>query len=862
LDKLTVEADDLIQAAMSHPVEAYEQGKLVLEKLAADDHTGRSRALRAIGIAARLADTMSKSVEYAASSVDEAVLAGDEELEAEALMSLAGSHALSGDYHSALAVLEKAQGKSEGLLAAKIKGQRGAVLTRMGHYAEARRHYREVLPILVSHGDAYSEALNRQALAMVELSSGALDDAETELLRARGLFEELALEVKIAAIDHSLGVLASYRGDLIGALRLLDESERRYGELVDAVAEIQVSRCEVLLSAGLISESARLADSISYVLGDLGLAEDEAEAMLVAAQAKLAGGDYRDAATRAVAAGDLFAEQGRENWRAQAEHVEISALFKQGHATLELLDRARAIAQMMEQEQQDVGSFNARLTAASIAIVLEDPEGAARDLTGVAAKKAGPVEMRLQSWLAEALLNELNGDRRRAMAAARSGMELLDRYQAALGATDIRSGIEMHARRLGDLGLKLATESGEARGALQWMERTRARSLRMRPVSPPADDQLLTQLAELRQVAARMRGASPAEGAKLRRREQALQESIRRRTRMMPGRGREAVLGEVAGILPGALGARTLIEFGTVGDRLSAVVVHDGTFRLSDVGPLGDALKELESLRFTLRRLARRPGLPGLQKEVAERLDSHLFSRIEIADGPVVIVPTPELYATPWSVLPSLQHRSITVAPSADLWLRRATRQEGSGVVATAAGPDLAHAEEEIRAVASLHGSTLMWGPEKSRVDDVLEAIDGAELAHIASHAFFQFENPMFSSLRLGDGDLFVYDIERLRRPPRLVVLSSCDSGFSESRAGEELLGLSASLLAMGTEAIVASIGLVPDSEATMELMLGFHRGLIDGLGPAEALQRAQLGVMEIPGGLVAAASFICIGRD
>jgi CHAT domain-containing protein len=65
----------------------------------------------------------------------------------------------------------------------------------------------------------------------------------------------------------------------------------------------------------------------------------------------------------------------------------------------------------------------------------------------------------------------------------------------------------------------------------------------------------------------------------------------------------------------------------------------------------------------------------------------------------------------------------------------------------------------------------------------------------------------MFSSLRLADGDLYVYDIERLGSAPDLVVLSACDSGFTETRPGEELMGLSSALLSMGTRSIIASVG-------------------------------------------------------
>lgn len=118
----------------------------------------------------------------------------------------------------------------------------------------------------------------------------------------------------------------------------------------------------------------------------------------------------------------------------------------------------------------------------------------------------------------------------------------------------------------------------------------------------------------------------------------------------------------------------------------------------------------------------------------------------------------------------------------------------------------------------------------------------------------------MFSALRLADGDLNVYDIERLGSSPGLVVLSACDSGFTETRAGEELTGLATALLRMGTASVIASVGLVPDTEATGTLMESFHTRLGAGESPGASLASAQMDVWDDPAGLIAAASFICIG--
>ena len=141
-------------------------------------------------------------------------------------------------------------------------------------------------------------------------------------------------------------------------------------------------------------------------------------------------------------------------------------------------------------------------------------------------------------------------------------------------------------------------------------------------------------------------------------------------------------------------------------------------------------------------------------------------------------------------------------------------------------------------------------------VEATLAALDGARVAHIACHGRFRSDNPLFSALELADGPLTALDIQGLRRAPDVLVLSACDVALSERHPGDELLGLSAALLAAGTRTIVASVVPVPDA-ATRRLMLAFHTHLRAGASPAAALAAAQAGLR---GTKAALAGFVCLG--
>jgi CHAT domain-containing protein len=89
----------------------------------------------------------------------------------------------------------------------------------------------------------------------------------------------------------------------------------------------------------------------------------------------------------------------------------------------------------------------------------------------------------------------------------------------------------------------------------------------------------------------------------------------------------------------------------------------------------------------------------------------------------------------------------------------------------------------------------------------------------------------MFSCLQLSDGPLYGYDLARLNRAPRLLVLSACEVAKAELFAH--------ALFARGGQALIASAIPVPDERAA-DLMITLHRHLGAGLPPAHALAEAQ----------------------
>ena len=96
----------------------------------------------------------------------------------------------------------------------------------------------------------------------------------------------------------------------------------------------------------------------------------------------------------------------------------------------------------------------------------------------------------------------------------------------------------------------------------------------------------------------------------------------------------------------------------------------------------------------------------------------------------------------------------------------------------------------------------------------------------------------MFSSIRLGDSYLSLYDLYHLKLPVELVVLSGCATGLNVITPGDELIGLVRGLLQAGAQSLVLSLWDVHDA-STREFMVAFYSGLQCGMTKPAALQAA-----------------------
>ena len=179
----------------------------------------------------------------------------------------------------------------------------------------------------------------------------------------------------------------------------------------------------------------------------------------------------------------------------------------------------------------------------------------------------------------------------------------------------------------------------------------------------------------------------------------------------------------------------------------------------------------------------------------------------------------------------------MSVTPAAAFWYRATVRPQLTAPtdrrVVLVAGPGLAGAESEVAELQSSYPGSRCLIAADARAEAVATALDGADLAHVAAHGRFRADNPLFSSLEMADGPLTVYDLEALSQAPANLVLSACDSAVSEVCPGDDLMGLAAALLALGSRSLIASV-LPVDDALTRPLMIALHQELRTGALPGD----------------------------
>jgi tetratricopeptide (TPR) repeat protein len=825
-----------------------------------------SLAHHAIGIVLRDRGDLQAAITELRTAVRLAHASGKPEREADVQATLGVALAWTGRSRQGLAFLDRAVEASRGGSAGRVLMRRAGILYELGRFREAHDDLSRSLPHLRRAGDRVWEARSLMLRAHVFLAFGLPRRAATDFAQVEQLFAVTGQELEYAKARHDRGLVALSRGDLPEALTYLDEAGKRYDVLRYSNPDLALDRCSALLAAGLAGEAAQETETaLGRVTHEGRTAYKTADLLFAAATAALAADDPAKARQRARQAHRLFRTQGRTLQEARAGLALAMARCAVGEHSAALFRYAEDVAARLDASRSGE-AMQAHLLAGRIALSRGSVTQADQHLERAArSRRGGPPLPRSVAWLARALQAEARGNARATVAACARGLDALEEHQMRLGATELRAYGTAHGAELATLAQRDALRRGDVRRLLCWSERWRATALAARGAPVREDEELAAELEALRSVSRSLGETEMAASRRnaLERERRRLEAAVQARTRRLPGSHRPGEGQLDLDELFAELGPSTLIELVRVDGVLYAVVVAGRRVRLHTIGSVPE--REVQMNRFTLRRLARGSPYPGAElvlKHGGAMLEAALLgdAASRLGDGPVVVIPPGQLQAVPWTLMPSLRERVVTVAPSASTWLRaRRMKPPSRRRVALVAGPGLLTKGAEVEPLRSRYPGAVTLGHGSATAGQVLSVLDGAWLAHIAAHGTFRADNPMFSSMLLDDGPLIVHDFERLGRAPYQLVLAGCDSGAVAAVGADELLGLVSSLVPLGAASIVASI--VPVDDLTVvPLMLALHDALQRGAKLPEALLAMRRAAGDDPRAAATAHSFMALG--
>ena len=298
--------------------------------------------------------------------------------------------------------------------------------------------------------------------------------------------------------------------------------------------------------------------------------------------------------------------------------------------------------------------------------------------------------------------------------------------------------------------------------------------------------------------------------------------------------------------------------FSTAQELFIFVVTRDG-FHLRSV-----SLKQSELDELILSYLKKLRVLTPYDESLANqsrRLNALLLGPIAEEVGQsemLILIPSGRLNVLPFAALLDdsgtplvARKRLVSLAKATDFMKIAGSQPKAvSGMVAFAnATLDLPSAQKEGEKIKEIFPDTKLFVGSQATRDNLFKFASGADILHMATHGQFDPVDALNNYLALAEsGRLTQEEIFNLElAETTLVTLSACNTALSSTTEYDFVASIAEAFWVAGSRSVVASVWSV-DDVSTERLMTEFYRVLKEeGLGKAEALQKAQLAVRAEP---------------
>ncbi len=817
-----------------------------------------------------------------------------------------------GEYDRAFQWAERAQAifsrHGDELRLARLSSNLGNILYRQDRHAEAMRYYEAAREPLGRLGEPRDLAAVLSNMAVCCTSLHRFPEALANYQQAREHCMRHQLPLLVAAADYNIAYLHYLRGDYVQAARLYRVSRADAEQAGDFyhVALCDLDQSEMCLELNLSEEAARLAQSAAVRFERSGMHYERAKAIVNQAMAASHTAEYARSLSLLREARRLFQGEGNEIWTALIDLYRAILRYQQGRypaarklvgrasrvlSRSQLLDKA-ALCQLLQAQLLWKEGKPAEAREACIAILAALDPDAGPSLRFHIHFVLGQVEEELGQW--EAAWN--------AYQSARSEIENL---RSRLWGDELKISILKDKLAVYEALVWLSLSCREPDSALteeafrlvqQAKSRSLADQIALPWLSPPANNREIEERVQeirrdlnwhYRQIelsALLAKSGLPAELATLRRQAREQEDKLVRGLSELrasgegPGTAGQSLAIDLDQIRGALAPDASLLEYYEARGTLYVCVLTRHQLRMLPLAPAAevrDLLRRLQ-LQFDKFRLGEKY-IRSFESRMLSATLAHLEALYRLLIDPLrpmltgrhlVIAPHAFLHQLPFHALRAggrflVDDFSISYAPSASVYAlssgREARFTQESLVMGIPDGQAPSIENEARAAAAALPNARLLLGQDATEAALRIHG-PASRFIHIATHGLFRSDNPMFSSIRLGDSHLNLFDLYQLPLAAELVTLSGCSTGLNGVEGGDELVGLVRGLFYAGAHGILVSLWDVQD-RSTSEFMSLFYRQLQQHSNKAEAVRSAMLHLRETYAHPYFWAPFVVVGK-
>ena len=800
-----------------------------------------------------------------------------------------------GHYDEALRIGQWAasifEANQEWLLLAKLYVNLGSIYYRLREDNKALALYDNAFKLyqqFENDGDA------RSALARVEQNRiivlrnlGRFDESIATSQRAYKMLRESGQQMEVVRAQQNLAATYFVLGRYNEGLALLDEAREAFladGRQRDAIV-IELIANDCLLQLRRFSDVLANCRRVRILFRELGARFEVGQSILNEAVAYAGLERFAEALTALAEARQIFVDEGNDVWVASTDLETAVILQHQGQYQVSF-DTALACAGTFSAHKLPVEAAQAYLTAARAAIQLGH-QTTANHLIATALPIAEDQHLPTLAYQIYYLLGTVARQQGDLPLARRHYDEARRQLEQLRG----RLMIEFRADFLEDKQIvyedlvEVCLELDEAEAGLHYAERAKSRALLellafrldlSLEARTEADKPLVAELVQLREERDRLyrhweggevtreRGRITAMAAGQQIAQQDVLAIEKRITDLWhkllirnADYARDASLWQVhtESIQPYLDAETTVLAYFIAKGNLLAFQVTREAVQVKHLSvPLAQLQRLLQLMWLNLRAVPKstpdRLKLLNVNIQgILQQLHDHLIqpcAALLAGHKNLIIVPHGPLHYLPFHALHDgtsylLSQHTISYLPSATfLSYGRAARAETCRLAAFGHSYNgrLPYTNDEARLIATGWQGEY-WLEEATTLAQVQTAAQQCHILHLATHADFRPDNPLFSGLALADGWLTTMDIFNMRVPASLVTLSACQTGRSVIGGGDELFGLMRAFLSAGAASLVLSLWAVED-RSTMRFMALFYEDLAEGYSKGEALRRVQ----------------------